>query len=605
LALSEKENVAMKSLLRIGLFCLFSIQLGLIGFAQSGTIITLAGTGSPGYNGDGGAANLAQLNTPYGVVVDAAGNLFIADGANHRIRKISSSGVITTVAGNGSSGYSGDGGPAISAQLSNPFGIAVDSSGNLFIADTYNHCIREVSSSTGVIATVAGTGSFGFSGDGGAATSAQLRNPFGVAVDAVGNLFIADTDNNRIRKVSSGTITTVAGTGSFGFSGDSGLATSAQLNWPNGIAVDSAGNFYIGDTSNNRIRKVTALGVINTIAGNSGSVYNGDNIAATSAGLSVPTGIAVDVAGNLFIADQYHSRIRKVSSGIITTIAGTGSYGYTGDSGAATSAQINFPYSVAVDSTGDIFIADSNNHRIREVTTSIPPSVSAYFPQVAIGGGWSTSFTLNNTGSATVSGDLILVDYQGNPFTVNISTLGLGSSFPISIPAGGTMFLTANPVSPNDPRKIGWAKVETSNGSLNGVATYQSVLEGVIQTATGVLSSLPTQYATIPVDENYSQNRKVAYALANQSSQILTIKVALVDLNGIVVNDTVSITLNPGQQMASYFNQNFPNRPTFQGSIVLRAQGGGAFIIVGLIQNEEQFYTAIPVIPSKAAVIPN
>jgi sugar lactone lactonase YvrE len=603
LALSEKENVVMKSLLRIGLSCFFLIQLGLIGFAQSGTMITLAGTGSSGYNSDGGAATLAQLNTPYGVTVDSAGNIFIADGANHRIRKVSSSGVITTVAGNGSSGYSGDGGPAMAAQLSTPFGIAVDSTGNLFIADTYNHCIREVSSS-GDITTVAGNGSYGFSGDGGAATSAQLNYPFGVAVDAAGNLYIADTDNHRIRKVSSGVITTVAGNGSFGFSGDSGLATSAKLNWPNGIAVDPAGNLYIGDTSNNRIRKVTTLGIINTIAGNGGSGYNGDGIAATSASLSVPTGIAVDVAGNLFIADQYHSRIRKVSSGIITTVAGTGSYGYSGDGGAATLAQINFANGVAVDSTGDIFIADTNNHRIREVTISIPPSASAYFAQVAIGGGWSTSFTLNNTGSTTISGNLILTDYQGNPFTVNSSTLGLGSSFPISIPSGGTMFLNTSQVSPNDSQKVGWAKVEASGGSLNGVATYQSVLEGAIQNATGVLSSQPTQYATIPVDENDSQNRKVAYAIANQTNQILSIKVALVDLSGIVVNDTVTITLNPGQQIARFFNQDFANRQTFQGSIVLRAQGGGSFIIVGLVQNQ-QFYTAIPVIPSKAAVIPN
>jgi hypothetical protein len=423
-------------------------------------------------------------------------------------------------------------------------------------------------------------------------------------VDGAGNLFIADADNHRIRRVSSGTITTVAGTGSIGFSGDSGLATSAKLNWPNGIAVDSMGNFYIADTSNNRIRKVTSLGIINTLAGNNGSTFNGDGIAATSASLSIPTGIAVDVAGNLFIADQYHNRIRKVSSGIITTVAGTGTYGYSGDGGAANLAQINFPYSVAVNSTGDIFIADSNNNRIREVTTSIPPNATVFFPQVAIGGGWSTSFTLSNTSSTTVSGNLILSDYQGIPFTVSSSTLGLGFSFPISIPAGGTMFLNTSQVSPSDPQKVGWAKVETTSGTINGVATYQAESLGVIQTATGVLSSQSTQYATIPVDENDSQNRKVAYAIANPTSQVQTIKVALVDLSGVVVADSLTITLNPGQQIARYFNQDFANRSTFQGSIVLRAQGGGSFIIVGLIQNQ-QFFTAIPVIPSKAATIPD
>jgi hypothetical protein len=166
------------------------------------------------------------------------------------------------------------------------------------------------------------------------------------------------------------------------------------------------------------------------------------------------------------------------------------------------------------------------------------------------------------------------------------------------------MFLNTSQVSPSDPQKVGWAKVETTSGTINGVATYQAESLGVIQTATGVLSSQSTQYATIPVDENDSQNRKVAYAIANPTSQVQTIKVALVDLSGVVVADSLTITLNPGQQIARYFNQDFANRSTFQGSIVLRAQGGGSFIIVGLIQNQ-QFFTAIPVIPSKAATIPD
>jgi trimeric autotransporter adhesin len=570
--------------------------------STSGIITTVAGNGSFGYGGDGGPATSAQINSSYGVAVDSAGNLFIADTYNERIRKVSTSGIIATVAGNGSLGYSGDGGQAAAAELDNPYGVAVDSAGNLFIADTYNHRIRKVSAS-GIIATVAGNGSSGYGGDNGSATSAQLNYPSSVTIDSAGSLFIADSNNHRIRKVStSGIITTVAGNGSSGYSGDSGSATSAQLNYPYGVVVDFAGNLFISDGDNHRIRKVS-LGIITTVAGNGSYGYSGDSGPATSAQLYYPNGVAVDSAGNLFIADESNNCIRKVSaSGIITTVAGNGSYGYSGDGGPATSAQLYYPTGVAVDSAGNLFIADYYNSRIRKVTSA--STSDAYFPQVAIGGGWSTSFILSNTGSTVISGNLILTDNEGNPFNVNSSTLGIGYSFPVSIPAGGVMFLTANPLSPNDSAKIGWAKVETYNGSLNGVATYQSVSQGTVQAATGVLSSQSTQFATIPVDEKDSQNLKAAYAIANQSDQVLVVKAALVDSNGLVMDDTVSITLNPGQQIARYFNQDFANRPTFQGSIVMRAQGGGTFIIVGLVQNHE-FYTAIPVIPNKAVNMPN
>jgi hypothetical protein len=346
---------------------------------------------------------------------------------------------------------------------------------------------------------------------------------------------------------------------------------------------------------------VTSAGIISTVAGNGTSGYSGDGGQATSAALYFPAGVAVDSAGNLFIADYGNNRIRKVTSaGIISTVAGNGTKSYSGDGGQATSAALYYPTSVAVDSAGNLFIADEGNNRIRKVSAFW----DAYFPQVAIGGSWSTSFALSNTGSTTVSGNLILTDYQGNPFTVNSSYLGIGSSFPISMTPGSAMFLNTNPVNANDPIKVGWAKVETTSGSLNGVATYQLVYQGSVQATTGVLSSQPAQFATIPVNENVAQNLKVAYAIANPTSQTLTIKVALVDLSGIVLDDTMSITLNPGQQIARYFDQDFANRLTFQGSLVFRAQGGGTFIAMALVQNE-QFFTAIPVIPSKAANIPN
>ena len=317
---------------------------------SGGVITTVAGGGSP--SADDGPATSAQLYEPSEVAVDSADNLYIAD-TSKRIRKVSG-GVITTVAGGGSS--LDDNGPATSAQLRSAAGVAVDSVGNIYIADWGR--IRKVSG--GVITTVAGNGTQGFSGDNGPATSAQL-SPTGVAVDSAGNLYIADS--NRIRKVSGGVITTVAGNGTSGFSGDNGPATSAQLSAAD-IAVDSAGNLYIADTRNRRIRKVSG-GVITTVAGNGTEGSSGDNGPASSAQLKLPFGVAVDSAGNLYIADVFNPGIRKVSDGVIATVAGNGTYGFSGDNGPATSAQLSQPTGVAVDSAGNVYVADSANNRVR------------------------------------------------------------------------------------------------------------------------------------------------------------------------------------------------------------------------------------------------
>jgi hypothetical protein len=351
--------------------------------AAVGDITTVAGSGPAGsgtgaFSGDGGPATSAQLSEPAGAAVDAAGNLFIADQLNNRVRKVTAAtGVITTVAGTGTAGFSGDGGPASSATLSGPSGVAVDAAGNLFIADVNNHRVRKVAAATGVITTVAGTGIPGFAGDGGPATSAQLDFPTSVAVDGAGNLFIADINNHRIRKVAAatGVITTVAGGGN-SFPGDGGLATSASLRGHIGLAIDAAGNLFIADHFNSRVRKVaTATGVITTVAG-SGTAgfggFSGDGGPATSANLSGPSGVAVDAAGNLFIADVNNHRVRKVAAatGVITTVAGSGTAGFggfSGDGGPAASAQFNHPIGVAVDSAGNLFIADMLNHRVRRV----------------------------------------------------------------------------------------------------------------------------------------------------------------------------------------------------------------------------------------------
>ena len=351
------------------------------GVAQA-TITTFAGTGVPGFSGDGGPAVQAQLNLPHGVAVDGAGNVYVADTNNHRIRKVDPSGTTATFAGTGVPGFSGDGGPAVQAQLNLPGDVAVDGAGNVYVADPNNHRIRRLDSS-GTITTIAGTGVSGFSGDGGPAVQARLNSPHGVAVDGSGNVFIADTNNHRIRRLdSSGTITTIAGTGVSGFSGDGGAAVQAQLYLPHGVAVDGSGNVFIADTNNHRIRRLDSSGTITTIAGTGVSGFSGDGGAAVQAQLYLPHGVAVDGSGNVFIADTNNHRIRRLdSSGTITTIAGTGVSGFSGDGGAAVQAQLYLPHGVAVDGSGNIYIADTNNHRIFKlplygrVSESLPDAV--------------------------------------------------------------------------------------------------------------------------------------------------------------------------------------------------------------------------------------
>src|SRR5437773_2057330 len=386
--------------------------------ALSQTINTVAGGGA----GDGGDATIANLNSPAGVAVDSSGNLYIADLGNERIRKVAAAtGIITTVAGNGVFGFAGDGGAATDASLGVPVGVAVDAGGDLYIADYSNHRIRKVSAATGIITTVAGNGINTFAGDGGAATSASLNSPSGVALDASGNLYIADYFNNRIRKVdaASGIITTVAGNGSPAFAGDDGAATSASLNGPVAVALDASGNLYVADQGNHRIRKVAAAtGIITTVAGNGINTFAGDGGAATNASLNYPASVALDASGNLYIADPNNNRIRKVAAatGIITTVAGGGSS--LGDGGAATSASLYDPTALALDASGNLYIADQNNHRIRKVdaATGIITTVAGNgSPAFAGDGGAATSASLNNPDGVALdaSGNLYGAD-QGN-----------------------------------------------------------------------------------------------------------------------------------------------------------------------------------------------
>jgi sugar lactone lactonase YvrE len=280
-----------------------------------------------------------------------------------------SNGTITTVAGTGTGGYNNDNILATNAELKNPNGVALDTNGNIYIADSGNNRIRKVFAVNSTIITIAGTGTGPYNGDGILATNATLQDPRGVAVDTNGNIYIAETGNNRIRKVlSNGTITTVAGTGTGGYNNDNILATSAELNKPYGVALDTIGDIYIADGNNNRIRKVLSNGTITTVAGNGTGGYNNDNILATSAELNKPYGVALDTIGDIYIADTLNNRIRKVlSNGTITTVAGTGTGPYNNDNILATSANLLYPAGVALDTNGNIYIADTDNYRIRKI----------------------------------------------------------------------------------------------------------------------------------------------------------------------------------------------------------------------------------------------
>jgi trimeric autotransporter adhesin len=381
---SKKPSSALRVFL-----CLTGIVLPpVLCRAQSGyTISTVAGNATSGYTGDGGAATSAELADPVHVAVDSSGNLYIADQGNHRVRKVSN-GTISVFAGNGTAGYSGDGGAATSAEVE-VTGLAVDSSGNVYISSGVSNVIRKVTSA-GTVSTVAGDNSqaAGFSGDDAAATKAQLDMPTGVAVDAAGNIYFSDTVNHRVRKVATtGTITTFAGNGFPDDEGDGGAATDAKLNAPRGIAVDAAGNVYIADTLNHVIRKVSPSGIITTVAGNAnlGAGFSGDGKEATSAQLNYPFDVAVDDVGNLYIADFLNSRIRKVagSNGIITTIAGNGNLAYTGDGGDALKAALCFPRGVAVAADGTVYVADVGNNVVRKLT---PPTNVPGQPVISAGG---------------------------------------------------------------------------------------------------------------------------------------------------------------------------------------------------------------------------
>ncbi len=352
----------------------------------------------------------ATVQTVYDVAIDSSGNTYLADNAGCRIRKVDTSGIISTVAGTGTCTSTGNGGAATAATFNNPQGVAVDSSGAVFVADTGGNQIRKFTVG-GTIAAFAGTGTSGNAGDGAAATSATLAAPTGVAVDSSGNVYIADKSNNRIRKVSSGTITAFAGTGTAGGTGDGGAATSALLNLPQKVAVDSAGtNVYIADTGSNRVRKVNG-GTITAFAGTGTAGNTGDTGTATLANMNSPTGLAVDSAGVVYIADRDNKNVRQVSAGTITHVAGTSSLGYTGYGYPAATSSMRFPNGLAVDSAGGIIIADYGiDNRVRKITTDTPKLL--------------ITFAGNGTATSTGDGGPAATAEMVNPYHLAVDSSG-------------------------------------------------------------------------------------------------------------------------------------------------------------------------------------
>jgi trimeric autotransporter adhesin len=356
-----------------------------LSYAQTGSISTYAGNGSLVFSGDSGPATNASIYQPYGLAVDAIGNLYVADSGHSRIRRVDvSTGIITTAAGTGVFGYSGDGGPATAAQLGTPYDVKLDAPGNLFICDANDHHVRRVDSGTGIITTVAGTGAMGLCGSSTSSGNSVNLIASGLAIDLAGNIYVGDVVSHQIHRIDavSGVVTTIAGIGVAGFSGDGGPAVSAALNTPAALAFDSSGNLYVSDGQNYRVRKIDAVtGIITTVVGNGTSTFNGDGIPATGASLGFPGQLAFDPSGNLIFADATNYRVRMVdaSTGLVWTIAGSGrppnQSGTIGDGGPALSAQLNLPVGLAMSSsTGALFVAEWSSERVRRV--SLPGGIA-------------------------------------------------------------------------------------------------------------------------------------------------------------------------------------------------------------------------------------
>ena len=475
-------------------------------------IYTVAGNGVGSFGGDGGPATIANIKSAYGVAFDSVGNMYVADSGNNRVRKLDTNGTITTVAGNGGTTFSGDGVIATNTSVWRPSGVTVDAAGNLYVAD-YNNRIRKVDTN-GYISTVAGGGT---GGDGGPATSASLNNPTGIALDGVGNLYIADRGNNRVRRVdTSGNINAFAGTNSAGFAGDGGLATYAKLSSPTAVATDAAGNVFIADSVNNRVREVNVSGIITTFAGTNVSGFAGDGGAATNARLNNPTGVAVDISGDVFVLDASNNRIRMIdTNGSITTVAGSGNPSYGGDGGAATNAGLFGPQGVALDVSGNLYIGDNGN-RVRKVLLYASlPAFTISHAAWANAGNYSVAVTgsagsvTSSVASLTVLSPPIITAQPMNQMAAiggnSTFTVGVGGTGPFGYSwwLGGTNLVQSGPSA---SLTLSGVSVNDSGNNYSVVITniYGSVTSSVATLTVGLAPRLTLQPVnqTLPTGTN-------------------------------------------------------------------------------------------------------
>jgi len=496
------------------LFIFFIIIASIAKQSYAQIITTVAGSGTAGYSGDGGQATVAELHNPWGISLDA-GNIYIADYRNNRIRMINTSGVITTIAGNGTGGYSGDGGQATAAELRGPDDIKFDHLGNIYICDVINERIRKINT-VGIISTIAGNGAGGFGGDGGLATAAMLNWPNGIAPDALGNLYIADTWNQCVRMVNTtGIIATIAGAAlsGAGYSGDGGPATAAQLYYPTGVTLDATGNLYISDNSNNRIRMVNTAGIISTVVGTGVAGFSGDGGQATAAELNGPyNGIAFDALGNFYIPDYENNRIRKVNTlGIISTIAGNGIAGFSGDGGSAILAKLNGPSAVALDSSlCNLYITDVVNNRIRKVNFMATVMANP----TAICSGATATLTASNANIYVWNTGASISTITASPASTSSYTF-IGTNESCTTKVISTISVTTSPtvsINGNTIVCIGQNTMLTASGATRYIwntndTTSSIVLTPTITTSYTVMGSIGTcnnqAVATLSVNTSF------------------------------------------------------------------------------------------------------
>lgn len=497
---------------RVFLFTIFFVANAVV--SQSQIISTIAGNGTSGSSGDGGLAIFAQLYYPFAISSDNSGNLLIPDTYNFKLRRVTTYGIISTIAGTGTMGYSGDGGAATAAQLSYCSAAIVDAAGNTYIADYYNQRIRKIDGS-GIITTYAGTGTAGYNGDGIQATAAKLNYPYALAIDNSGNLLISDYINNRVRKIdaSTGLISTIVGIGTPGSTGDGGPATAAQIYYPVGIAVDGSGNLFLSEAYGERVRKVNTSGIITTVAGTGTAGYSGDGGPATAAKLYYPYGVAADRYDNLFIADYVNNRVRKVdTSGIITTIAGTGFGGYCCDGSPATSAYLHYPTGVSVDGSGNVYVADYYNSRIRMVRNGNHPPFFLSGHHVSI-------TVCDDTLGIPINNQLAVMDsdYWQTLEWDTLKNPSHGSLFPIFLGVSYCRTVTPTPIMKYYPA-AGFSGKDTFSYTVNDGMAYDTItiyatvnrVPGYITGTTGICVGATTTLSDTSAGVWGSSNTTVA-----------------------------------------------------------------------------------------------